>query len=141
MARQPETRSSWRACRATTSALPLPPLLVVAVPAAAGLAADAAGGDHLLQDRARVVALAVGVRQDVPDLQVQRVRRQVHQLERADRVAEDVLATGDEIEMDPMSARERRVVHERLRDRAGVETFSAGDEPNRYVVVAPLVSD
>lgn len=60
---------------------------------------------------------------------------------RADRAADEALSTGDEIEMDPMPARERRVVHERLRDRAGVETFSAGDEPNRYVVVAPLVSD
>lgn len=60
---------------------------------------------------------------------------------RADRAAEDAISTGDEIEMDPMSARERRVVHERLRDRPGVETFSAGDEPNRRVVVAPLVTD
>ena len=60
---------------------------------------------------------------------------------RADRAAEDAVSTGDEIEMDPMSARDRRVVHERLRDRPGVETFSAGDEPNRRVVVAPLVTD
>jgi len=84
-----------------------------------------------MRDRKRVTVDAAGYRAEREEM-----------LEsRADRVAEDVLATGDEIEMDPMSAREGRVVHERLRDRAGVETFSAGDEPNRYVVVAPLVSD
>lgn len=84
-----------------------------------------------MRDRKRVTVDAAGYRAEREEM-----------LEsRADRAAEDALATGDEIEMDPMPARERRVVHERLRDRAGVETFSAGDEPNRYVVVAPLVSD
>ena len=43
--------------------------------------------------------------------------------------------------MDPMGSNERRVVHEHLRDRTEIETYSEGDEPNRYVVVAPLVSD
>ena len=84
-----------------------------------------------LRDRKRVTVDAAGYRAEREEM-----------LEsRADRAADDALSTGDEIEMDPMPARERRVVHERLRDRAGVETFSAGDEPNRYVVVAPLVSD
>ena len=84
-----------------------------------------------LRDRKRVSVDAAGYRAEREEM-----------LEsRADRAADDALSTGDEIEMDPMPARERRVVHERLRDRAGVETFSAGDEPNRYVVVAPLVSD
>ena len=45
------------------------------------------------------------------------------------------------VEMDPMSAQERRVVHEHLKERAGVETYSEGDEPHRCVVVAPLVSE
>ena len=80
-----------------------------------------------LRDRKRVTVDAAGYRAEREEM-----------LEsRADRAADDALSTGDEIEMDPMPARERRVVHERLRDRAGVETFSAGDEPNRYVVVAP----
>jgi len=43
--------------------------------------------------------------------------------------------------MDPMSAQERRVVHEHLKDRAGVETFSEGEDPRRCVVVAPLVTE
>jgi spoIIIJ-associated protein len=39
-----------------------------------------------------------------------------------------------------MSSAERRVVHEHLRDRTEIETYSEGDEPNRFLVVAPLVS-
>ena len=49
-------------------------------------------------------------------------------------------ATARPVEMDPMSAHERRVVHEHLKDRPGIETYSEGDEPDRCVVVAPLVS-
>jgi spoIIIJ-associated protein len=60
---------------------------------------------------------------------------------RADVAAEDAIRHGQAVEMDPMGSNERRVVHEHLRDRPEIETYSEGDEPNRYVVVAPLVSD
>jgi spoIIIJ-associated protein len=36
-----------------------------------------------------------------------------------------------------MTSVERKVVHEFLKERPGVETTSEGTEPNRYVVVAP----
>ncbi len=36
-----------------------------------------------------------------------------------------------------MTAVERKIVHLRLKEVAGVETRSEGTEPNRYVVVAP----
>jgi spoIIIJ-associated protein len=39
-----------------------------------------------------------------------------------------------------MTASERKLVHEYLRDRHDVETYSEGDEPDRHLVVAPLVS-
>ena len=69
-------------------------------------------------------------------------RRQGETLRRqADVAAQDALRDGREIEMEPMGSNERRVVHEHLRDRTEVETFSEGDEPNRFVVVAPLLSD
>ena len=45
------------------------------------------------------------------------------------------------IEMEAMGSSERRVVHEHLRDRPEVETYSEGDEPHRFVVVAPLLTD
>jgi spoIIIJ-associated protein len=36
-----------------------------------------------------------------------------------------------------MTSVERKIVHLHLKDMAGIETHSEGDEPNRYVVVAP----
>jgi spoIIIJ-associated protein len=52
--------------------------------------------------------------------------------------AEDSLRSGQPIELDPMPASERRIVHEYLRDRDDVETHSEGDEPERYLVVEPV---
>lgn len=49
--------------------------------------------------------------------------------------AEESLRSGQAIELDPMPAFERRIVHEYLRERGGVETHSEGEEPERYLVV------
>ena len=84
-----------------------------------------------LQERKRVVVDAAGYRE----------RRQAAIEEQADRAAERALKTGKEIELEPMTPSERRVVHQHLKDRAGLETFSEGDEPERCVIVAPLLSD
>jgi len=84
-----------------------------------------------LRERKRVIVDAAGYRE----------RRRETLEGRADRAAEQALSNNRVVEMDPMSAQERRVVHERLKDRAGVETYSEGDEPHRCVVVAPLVSE
>jgi spoIIIJ-associated protein len=82
-------------------------------------------------DRKRVVVDAAGYRE----------RRRETLERRADRAAEEALDTDGPIELDAMSAPERRVVHERLKERPEVETYSEGTEPNRCVVVAPLVSE
>lgn len=84
-----------------------------------------------LRERKRVIVDAAGYR----------ARRRETLESRGDRAAEQALESKRAVEMDPMSAQERRVVHERLKERAGVETYSEGDEPNRFVVVAPLVSE
>jgi spoIIIJ-associated protein len=84
-----------------------------------------------LRERKRVVLDAAGYRE----------RRREVLTARADRAAEQALDGNRVVEMDPMGAQERRVIHEHLRDRAGVETYSEGDEPRRCVVVAPLVSE
>jgi spoIIIJ-associated protein len=55
----------------------------------------------------------------------------------AERTAEQVRASGARVELEPMTAVERKVVHLRLKELAGVETASEGTEPNRYVVVLP----
>jgi spoIIIJ-associated protein len=83
------------------------------------------------QDRKRVTVDAAGYRE-----------RRREALERqADRAAERALKSSNEIELEPMTATERRVVHQHLKDKPGIETFSEGDEPERCVVVAPLLSD
>lgn len=84
-----------------------------------------------MRERKRVVLDAAGYRE----------RRRETLTGRADRAAEQADKQAEPVDMDPMSAQERRVVHEHLKDRAGVETYSEGDEPNRFVVVAPLVTE
>ena len=53
------------------------------------------------------------------------------------RSAERVRSSGQPVELDPMTAVERKVVHLRLKDVPGVSTRSEGTEPNRFVVVEP----
>ncbi len=53
------------------------------------------------------------------------------------RSAEEALRTGIRVELEPMSAAERKVVHTCLESREGVTTVSEGDEPYRRVVVEP----
>jgi spoIIIJ-associated protein len=84
-----------------------------------------------VQERKRVVVDASGYRE----------RRQEAIERQADRAADRVFKTDKEIELEPMTPSERRVVHQYLKDRAGVETFSEGEEPERCVIVAPLLSD
>ena len=84
-----------------------------------------------VKDRKRVIVDAAGYRE-----------RQREILERqADQAAERALKRGRPVELEAMSSQERRVIHDRLKDRAGIETYSEGDEPDRFVVVAPLVSE
>jgi spoIIIJ-associated protein len=59
----------------------------------------------------------------------------------ASRTAERVRRTGREVELEPMSAVERKIVHLSLKDAAGVETRSEGTEPNRFVVVSPAAEN
>jgi spoIIIJ-associated protein len=52
--------------------------------------------------------------------------------------AAEQAAAGERVLLEPMTAVERKVVHERLKEVPGVETSSEGTEPNRYVVVSPV---
>src|SRR5204863_9537137 len=56
----------------------------------------------------------------------------------AEDAAEEALRSGRPVELDPMPASERRVVHEHLRDRDDVSTHSEGEEPDRYLIVSPV---
>ena len=78
-------------------------------------------------ERKRVVVDAAGYR----------ARRQVTLDALALRLAEQASATGQRVELEPMTAVERRIVHERLKDDPEIETLSEGAEPNRFVVIVP----
>jgi spoIIIJ-associated protein len=56
----------------------------------------------------------------------------------ADQAADDAVRFGRAVELEPMSAQERRIVHTYLRDRTDVQTHSEGDEPDRRLVVSPV---
>jgi spoIIIJ-associated protein len=66
-----------------------------------------------------------------------RDRRQVTLDALALRMAEQASATGQRVELEPMTAVERKIVHEKLKDDPEVETASEGTEPNRFVVIVP----
>ena len=67
-----------------------------------------------------------------------RARRRASLEALAVRSAERALADAESVELDPMTAVERKVVHIRLKEFDGVETTSEGTEPNRFVVIRPL---
>jgi spoIIIJ-associated protein len=78
----------------------------------------------------RVVVDAAGYRE----------RRAVALRAAADQAAEAAIHDGRPVALEAMSAQERKVVHEHLKTRHDVETYSEGQEPDRRLVVAPLVS-
>jgi len=79
-------------------------------------------------DRKEVVVDAAGYR----------ARRRASLEALAVRSAERALSDGEPVDLDPMTAVERKVVHIRLKEFDGVETTSEGTEPNRYVVIHPV---
>jgi spoIIIJ-associated protein len=78
-----------------------------------------------LEDRIRVIV-------DVEDYRKRQIARiQDHARE----VAERVLRTGREEELEPMNPFERKLVHDAAAEVGGVDTSSRGEEPERYVVI------
>lgn len=92
--------------------------------------ANAIAHRRLGEERRRIVVDAAGYR----------ARRASTLDSLARRSAEQASATGHRVELEPMSAVERRLVHEALKDDPEVTTTSEGVEPNRYVVVVPRQS-
>lgn len=68
-----------------------------------------------------------------------RERRAVALRATADQAAETAVHDRRPVELEAMTALERKVVHEHLKTRHDVETYSQGQEPDRRLVVAPLV--
>jgi spoIIIJ-associated protein len=79
-------------------------------------------------------------RRIVIDAEGYRERREGILRRQADRAAEEALRYGRPVALDAMTASERRLVHEYLREHGEVQTYSEGDEPDRHLVVAPVAS-
>jgi spoIIIJ-associated protein len=67
-----------------------------------------------------------------------RARRQAELLALAESAAAQVRERGEEYEMQPLPAAERRLIHTILQESQDLETYSRGEEPNRRLVVRPL---
>jgi len=81
-----------------------------------------------LDDRIRVMV-------DVGDY---RKRAEERLVEHARGVAERVQRTGEEEQLDPMNAYERKLVHDVVAEFERLESVSEGVDPDRFVVVRPL---
>ena len=71
------------------------------------------------------------------DVENYRGRREEQLRDVADRAAKRVLQTGKIIQLEPMPAIERRIVHMALVENPQVRTQSVGVEPNRRIVILP----
>ncbi len=52
-------------------------------------------------------------------------------------VASEVMESGTERALEPMSPADRKVVHDAVNEIEGVSTRSEGEDPARYIVIAP----
>jgi spoIIIJ-associated protein len=84
-----------------------------------------------------VVRAEGGEHEVIVDAAGYRARRSAVLETQARRAAERARSLGSRVELEPMTAVERKIVHEALKDDPAVETVSEGSEPNRFVVVAP----
>jgi spoIIIJ-associated protein len=74
----------------------------------------------------------------VIDAEGYRARRAAALSKQADQAAEQALRSHRPVALDAMTASERKLVHEFLRERGDVETHSEGEEPERRLVIVPL---
>jgi len=95
-------------------------------------------------DALQHVAMRAALRGDAERKQVTvdasgyRERRENALQRSADRAVAEALRFGRSVELEPMRALERKVVHMYLRERTEIETHSEGDEPDRRLVVSPV---
>ena len=70
------------------------------------------------------------------DIQGYRNKRKKVLEELAVKVAKTVLKNGNEITLEPMTAYERKIIHNKLQENEKITTHSIGEEPNRRIVIS-----
>jgi spoIIIJ-associated protein len=108
-------------------------------PAARQLSAGDGRGADALQLVANQAALGTSEnpKRVVVDVEGDAERREELLGRIAERAAQRALDTGRSVALDPMNARDRRLIHVALRDSEGVATMSIGEGRYRQVVVVP----
>ncbi len=69
------------------------------------------------------------------DIENYREKRKVVLEELAEKIAKTVIKNKKKIELEPMSAYERKIIHTKLQNNYKIKTYSIGEEPNRRIVV------
>ena len=65
-----------------------------------------------------------------------RSNKKIELTELANKIAEEVKSSGEQVKLQPMNAFERKVIHDTIQE-LGLTSESEGEEPNRCVVVLP----
>ncbi|WP_407272306.1 RNA-binding cell elongation regulator Jag/EloR [Radiobacillus sp. PE A8.2] len=73
----------------------------------------------------------------VLDAEGYRERRKDTLVNLANRLAEKAISTKREVKLEPMPSFERKIIHAALQNVKMISTLSAGEEPNRHVVIKP----
>lgn len=71
------------------------------------------------------------------DVEGYRARRTETLQKLAYRLAERAVRIRQEIKLEPMNRHERKIIHMALQDHNRVTTYSAGEEPYRYIIIVP----
>jgi spoIIIJ-associated protein len=99
-------------------------------------------GGTTLQALQDLVSTIVRRQQDeerriVVDVERYKERRRQKLREYAERMADKAMATRKPVRLEPMNARERKVIHDALKDINGVDSKSEGEDPDRRIVISP----
>ena len=89
---------------------------------------------NLVVNRNRETA---GYTRIILDVEDYRTRREETLTRLAGHLADKACRIGEEIRLEPMSRHERKIIHMALQDNRRVTTYSAGENPRRYVVIVP----
>jgi spoIIIJ-associated protein len=102
-----------------------------------------AGRGGRVLDALQLIASHAFVRRGAPRMHIlfdadnYRARREKMLTDMARELAMQVESTGQEAVLDPLPAMERRIVHQALQEFPGIQTYSEGEDPDRYIVIAP----
>ena len=75
----------------------------------------------------------------VVDAEGYRSRRKETLIQLAERLADKAIKIKKQVTLEPMPSFERKIIHSALQDHLGVETYSDGSDPNRFVIIKPII--